>query len=84
MENQSNVLPATGYIRQKELVGCRATPKRAAQSGIIPFSATTLWRKVNAGEFPKPVRLSENVIAWPVEVVRKWMESKDAPEAAPD
>jgi predicted DNA-binding transcriptional regulator AlpA len=23
----------------------------------IPFSDTTIWRKINAGEFPKPVKI---------------------------
>lgn len=80
----SEQLPATGYIRQKQLVGCRATDRRPAQGGIIPFSATTLWRKIKAGEFPEPVKLSENVIAWRVEVIRAWMESKNAPDSAPE
>ena len=84
METTNSVLPATGYIRQKELVGCRATAKRPAQRGIIPFSATTLQRKIKDGEFPAPVRLSENVIAWRVEVIRRWMESKNMPEQAPE
>jgi len=77
-------LPATGYIRQKELVGCRATGKRPAQRGIIPFSVTTLRRKVAAGEFPKPVKLSEHVIAWKMEEIHAWMKSKDCPEMAPE
>ncbi len=73
----ANTLPDTGYIRQKELVGCRATPHRPAQRGIIPLSVTTLRRKVAAGLFPKPVKLSEAVIAWKVEDVRAWMEEKN-------
>jgi len=55
-------LPATGFVRQKQLV-----------PGIIPFSPTTLWRKVAAGVFPKPVKLSAGVTAWRVEDIRAWM-----------
>lgn len=56
-------LPATGYVRQSQLI-----------PHIIPFSATTLWRKVKAGDFPKPVKLSQRVTAWRAEDVRAWME----------
>lgn len=77
----TSTLPDTGYIRQKELVGCRATPKRPAQGGIIPLSPTTLWRKVGAGLFPKPVKLSANAIAWKVEDVRAWMAEREAESA---
>jgi prophage regulatory protein len=59
------VLPSTGYVRQSQLV-----------PHIIPFSPATLWRKVKAGNFPRPVKLSERVTAWAVEDVREWMESR--------
>jgi predicted DNA-binding transcriptional regulator AlpA len=68
--NTEVTLPATGYIRQKDLVG---------KGKIIPFSATTLWRKVAQGLFPKPVRLSAGVTAWRVEDVRHWMAEKNGP-----
>jgi len=58
-------LPATGYVRQAQLVPI-----------IVPFSAATLWRKVKAGEFPKPVKLSQRVTAWRVEDVRQWMQAR--------
>jgi len=57
-------LPATGFIRQSQLI-----------PAIVPFSSATLWRKVKAGTFPAPVKLSERVTAWPVESVRAWMNS---------
>ena len=58
-------LPSTGYVRQSQLV-----------PHIIPFSPATLWRKVKAGQFPRPVKLSERVTAWAVGDVREWMESR--------
>lgn len=54
-------LPATGYVRQSALLR------------IVPFSATTLWRKVKTKQFPAPVKLSERVTAWRAEDVRAWM-----------
>ena len=55
-------LPATGFIRQKQLIT------------IIPFAAATLWRKVAAKQFPAPVKLSAGVTAWHVDDVRAWLE----------
>lgn len=57
-------LPATGFIRQKQLI-----------PAIIPFSRTTLWRKVKEETFPAPVRISAGAVAWRVEEVRAWIES---------
>jgi prophage regulatory protein len=60
-------LPAAGYVRQSQLI-----------PAIVPFSSATLWRKVRAGTFPAPVKLSERVSAWPVEAVRAWMQARTA------
>ena len=43
---------------------------RGAGAFDAPFA---LWRKVKAGHFPKPVKLSERVTAWRVEDVRAWL-----------
>ena len=56
------VLPETGFVRQQQL------------ATIIPFSRTTLWRKVRDGDFPAPVKLSPGITAWKVELVRQWIE----------
>lgn len=59
--NQSTygVLPDTGYVRQAQLI-----------PAIFPFSSATLWRKVKAGTFPKPVKLGPRITAWKVEDIR--------------
>lgn len=53
-----------GYMRQKELLT------------LLPFSHATLWRKVKAGTFVKPVKLSERITAWPRADVFAWMEKQ--------
>ncbi len=63
-------LPDSGYVRESQLV---QSPKRPATPAPLPFSAPTLWRKVKAGTFPKPTRLSERITAWNVGAVRAWM-----------
>lgn len=60
-------LPTTGFIRQAQLV-----------PAVVPFSGSTLWRKVKAGEFPRPVKLSERVTAWRIEDVRQWLDERVA------
>jgi len=60
-------LPITGYIRQAQLL-----------AGVVPFSASTLWRRVRDRSFPAPVKLSAGVTAWRAEEVRTWMENQPA------
>lgn len=49
------------FIRQKQLLL------------QLPFSAPTLWRKVKAGTFPKPIKLSDNITAWKLEDINAWI-----------
>lgn len=64
-------LPATGYVRQAQLI-----------PAPVPFSSATLWRKCKSGDFPKPVKLSERVTAWKVEDVRHWLAAQAAKAVA--
>ena len=68
-------LPDSAFIREAQLV---PSPKRPDVAAPLPFSAPTLWRKVAAGDFPKPLKLSERVTVWKVGEVRTWMEAQAA------
>ena len=65
-----DALPDSAFIRESQLV---QSPKRPDHPAPLPFSAPTLWRKVKAGTFPKPIKLSERVTCWKVSEVRAWM-----------
>lgn len=60
----ANVVPCNEFIRQKTLL-----------QEHVPFSAATLWRLVNAGKFPKPVKVTDQITAWRVSDIQAW--SKD-------
>ena len=57
-------LPATGYVRLAEL------------RPILPFSDSTLWRRIRQGSFPTPLKLSERITAWRAEAIRQWIEEQ--------
>jgi len=70
-----DALPDSAYIREAQLVQSNSRPFSTAP---LPFSAPTLWRKVKAGTFPKPIKLSERVTAWKVGAVRAWLRAQEA------
>jgi len=49
---------------------------RAQVLYLVPFSDTTLWREIQAGRFPAPVRISKQRVAWPETKVQEWIASK--------
>ena len=94
MNSSPVTLPASGYIRQAELIGVRpVTEEQAAgnrglnrrvvrprpgKPGMIPMSSATLWRAVKAGKFPAPIKLSERVTAWELAAVVAWLRARSA------
>ncbi|MDE1714523.1 AlpA family phage regulatory protein (plasmid) [Chromobacterium amazonense] len=73
MQRQIITLPQTGYVRLHLLVG----EAKSGTPGVLPFSASTLWRRVRAGTFPAPIKLSDRVTAWKAEDVREWLDSQN-------
>ena len=65
-------LPDSAFVRESQLV---LDPNRPEYPAPLPFSAATLWRKVAAGTFPKPIKLSTRVTAWRVAEVRTFLQA---------
>lgn len=57
-------MPTTGFHRQVQVLK------------LVPFSKSTLWRRVKAGSFPKPLKLSDRVTVWRVEDIKLWIDQQ--------
>jgi predicted DNA-binding transcriptional regulator AlpA len=58
-----NQLPDDALMRQKPLLN----------SGLVPFSASTLWRKCRLQQFPAPCKISGGITAWRLGDIRQWL-----------
>jgi len=70
MATQTNVLPAGGLSRQKTLMP------------YVPFSSATLWRKIKAGQFPAPFKLSDNITVFRNDEINAWFADSVAASKA--
>jgi len=61
-------MPETGFLRQPQVLV------------FVPISRSTLWRRIQAGTFPGPVKLSARVTAWRAEDVRRWIADQGGGE----
>lgn len=68
----ATVKPNAGFIRQKTLL-----------KDHLPFSAATLWRLVNAGKFPKPVKVTDQITAWRLSDITLWAKDPAGYVATP-
>lgn len=51
--------------------------RRPAVEAATGLSRSTLYRKIEQGEFPKPIRLSERAVGWPEDVIAEWLASRE-------
>ena len=47
---------------------------------VLPYSATTIWRKCRSGEFPTPVKVSAGITAWRVGDIRNYLQAVSTPK----
>ena len=57
--------PLRAYVRLDELLT------------MVPFSASTVWRKSKDGSFVNATRLSARITAWNRQAVLQWLEHKE-------
>lgn len=43
---------------------------------LTGLSDTTIWRKYRAGEFPKPIAIGPNSVAWEERAVLAWIDAR--------
>ena len=46
------------------------------------LSAVTIWRRIQAGDFPQPRQLTPNRIGWPDSEIEEWEASRPVGVAA--
>ena len=54
-------MPITGMGRAKDILP------------YLPFGRTTLWKLVQSGEFPEPIKMGSRMTVWKYEAVREWL-----------
>ena len=43
---------------------------------LVRFSSSTLYRKMGTGEFPRPIDIGENAVAWWEDEVLEWIRER--------
>jgi predicted DNA-binding transcriptional regulator AlpA len=69
-ETYTAALPATGFVRLPIV------------TSVCGLAKSTVWKWCADGRFPKPVKLSPRVSAWPVAQVRAWLADPAAWQAS--
>ncbi|MFT8551716.1 MAG: AlpA family phage regulatory protein [Acetobacter okinawensis] len=68
-EQLSQTEPLEQFLTAKEVASC------------LKVTTRTLYRRMDSGNFPKPVKFSENCVRWRQQDVKNWISSFDLPSA---
>ncbi|MBX3625028.1 MAG: AlpA family phage regulatory protein [Rhizobacter sp.] len=71
-QNATADLPPTGFVRLPTVLH------------LVPVSASAWWAGIQAGRYPKGVKLSPRVTAWSVESIRELVASLNSSKEARD
>ncbi|MGR3782967.1 MAG: helix-turn-helix transcriptional regulator [Albimonas sp.] len=52
--------------------------RRPEVERAIGLSASTLYKMMEDGLFPRPLRIGRRAVGWPESVVRNWIESRNS------
>ena len=44
----------------------------------VALSRSTIWRLIQRGDFPKPIRLAGNAVGWREDLVDRWLRQRCA------
>lgn len=50
--------------------------RRPAVEELTGLGRTTIYKLMNAGEFPRPVKITGKAVAWPESAVVAWLASR--------
>lgn len=53
-------------------------PKRPGKPSLLPFSKSSLERRVRAEKFPQPLKLGARVTCWRLGDIREWLTKQGA------
>lgn len=52
--------------------------RRPEVEAITGLSTTSIYRMMERGDFPRPVRLGKKAVGWPESKITEWLESREA------
>ncbi len=60
----------------RKLIVINELANRGTRRGLVPYSASSIWRLVAAGKFPSPMKLTSGRTVWDLAEVESWVEAQ--------
>ena len=75
-------LPSGSSPQESSTIGESENPiddtllRLAEVQKMVPVSRSTIWRLIRAGQFPAPIRITSNAVAWRRRDVLRYVDSR--------
>jgi len=50
--------------------------RRSSLEEMLGISRSTIYRMMNVGEFPRPIKLGRRAVGWREDEIEQWLRSK--------
>ena len=58
--------------------------RRSSVEEITALSKATIYRMMDEGNFPHPIRIGSRAVAWPQSAIVEWIEARKSEALRPD
>jgi hypothetical protein len=76
MQSAAPLVDPDALFRLQDLIGRRDPDTGKRSNTIVPASPASIYRWMEAGEFPPPLRLGPNTVAWRGSAINAWLAAK--------
>ena len=52
--------------------------RRPEVERVVGLSRSSIYSKIAAGEFPRPIKLSRRAVGWRESVIRQWLDERQS------
>lgn len=54
----------------------RTIYRRKQLEGMLSISRSTIYAMMEAGTFPKPIRIGKRAVGWPDDLIQRWLDDR--------
>lgn len=73
---QMNTTARSAQSQATDLIGCTLLTLKVVKAAV-PFSTAHIYRLMDMGDFPRPLKIGKRRVAWRADDIRDWISERE-------
>ena len=73
---EAPLVDPNALFRLSDVIGQPSPETGKRTDAIVPVSSATIYRWIERGQFPAPIRLGANIVVWRGSALNEWIAAK--------